>query len=139
MGGWWKFVNVQGWGRGLPKSNKWGQDEKQWVQNLVILRPNFWSFTDYDHLYIPLTSKKGKFQSQTIFLRNTNPFSIKPTVVQVKISEKNINISSWESLYQLQSLEIGHLMLPEIFPDKITLDINSTDKAVVQCDVPVKK
>ena len=41
---------------------------------------------DYDHLYIPLTSKKGKFQPQT-FSGNKNPFSIKPTVIQFKISE----------------------------------------------------
>ena len=33
---------------------------------------------DYDH-FIPLTSKKGKFQPQTnIFSENNNPFSIKP-------------------------------------------------------------
>ena len=44
-------------------------------------------------LYIPLTSKKCKFQPQTsIFPENNNPFSIKPTVVWVKISEKK-NIS----------------------------------------------
>ena len=43
---------------------------------------------DYDHLYIPLTSKYGKFQPQTIFLGSNNPFSIKPTVVWVKVSEK---------------------------------------------------
>ena len=45
---------------------------------------------DYDHLYcIPLISKKVKFQPQTsIIPGNSNPFSIKPTVVWVKISEK---------------------------------------------------
>ena len=30
-------------------------------------------------------------------------------------------------------------MLPETFPDKITLAIDFTDKAVVQCDVLVAK
>ena len=46
-------------------------------------------------LYIPLTSKKCKFQPQTsIFPWNNNPFSIKRTVVWVKISEKK-NISFW--------------------------------------------
>ena len=30
---------------------------------------------DYDHLYIPLTSEKGKFQPQTnIYPGNNNPF-----------------------------------------------------------------
>ena len=31
----------------------------------------------------------------------------------------------------------GHLMLPGVFPDKITPEIDFTDEAVVQCDVPV--
>ena len=30
-------------------------------------------------------------------------------------------------------------MLPGAFPDKVTLDIDLTDEAVVQCDVPVVK
>ena len=34
----------------------------------------------------------------------------------------------------------GHLMLPSgAFPDKFTIDIDFTDEAVVQCDVPVVK
>ena len=49
---------------------------------------------DYDYLHIPLISKQGKFQTQTnIFPGNSNPFSIKPAVVWVKISEKIINFS----------------------------------------------
>ena len=45
---------------------------------------------DYDYLYIHLTSTSGKLQPKTnIFPGNNNPFSIKPTVVWVKISEKN--------------------------------------------------
>ena len=31
----------------------------------------------------------------------------------------------------------GHLMLPGTFPDKVTTDIDFTDEAVAQCDVPV--
>ena len=30
-------------------------------------------------------------------------------------------------------------MLPGVFPDKVTSDIDFTDEAVVQCDVPVVK
>ena len=34
----------------------------------------------------------------------------------------------------------GHLLLPSgAFPDKVTIDIDFTDEAVVQCDVPVVK
>ena len=34
----------------------------------------------------------------------------------------------------------GHLMLPSgTFPDNVTRDIDFTDEAVVQCDVPVVK
>ena len=44
---------------------------------------------------IGLTSKKCKFQPQIgIFPGNNNPFSIKPTVVWVKISEKKTSIFS---------------------------------------------
>ena len=50
--------------------------------------------------YIPLTSKQGKFLPQTnIFSGNNNPFSIKPTVVWIKVSEKNIYCSSFRSRY----------------------------------------
>ena len=52
-------------------------------------------------LYIPLTSKKCKFQPQTsIFPENNNPFSIKPTGVWLKsFQKKNINFSSLRSRY----------------------------------------
>ena len=33
----------------------------------------------------------------------------------------------------------GHLILPVVFPDKITLVINFIDEAVIQCNVPVVK
>ena len=34
----------------------------------------------------------------------------------------------------------GHLMLPSgAFPDKVSSDIDFTDEAVVQCDIPVVK
>ena len=56
-------------------------------------------------LHIPLASKEGKFQPQTsIFPVNNNPFSIKPTVVWVEISEKkNISFSSLRSHYKQSS------------------------------------
>ena len=52
-------------------------------------------------LYIPLTSKKCKFQPQTSSLPgNNSPFSIKSTVLWVKISEKkNISFSGLRSRY----------------------------------------
>ena len=31
--------------------------------------------------------------------------------------------------------EYGHLMLPGVFPDKVTSDIDFKDEGVVQCDV----
>ena len=53
-----------------------------------------WMHPAYDNLYIALTSKKGKYQPQTnIFNGILNPFPIEPTVVLVKISERNINFS----------------------------------------------
>ena len=33
----------------------------------------------------------------------------------------------------------GHLMLPWVFPEKITPVIDFTDEAAVQCDTPVVK
>ena len=38
---------------------------------------------------------------------------------------------------EITALKYGHLMLPEVFPDKVTPDIEFTDDAVVQCFVPV--
>ena len=107
-----------------------------------------WVHLDYDHLYIPLTSKWGKFQPQTnISPGNNNPFSIKPsTVVWVKISEKkNINFFGLKSLYLFQirqnkGLKYGHLIPPWVFPNKIIpVVIDFTDEAVVQYDVPLVK
>ena len=37
------------------------------------------------------------------------------------------------------AIKYGHLMLPGAFPDNVTLDIDFTDKTVVQCDVTVVK
>ena len=89
---------------------------------------------DYDHLYIPLTSKWGKFLPQIIFLGNKNPFSIKYTVVRIKIS-------CLKSLYLFQSgqnnaVKIWAFHLPGAFPD-IYYDIDYTDETVAQCDIPV--
>ena len=48
---------------------------------------------DYDHLYIPLLPKKANSSYKpTFFCGNNNPFSIEPTVVWVKISEKKTSI-----------------------------------------------
>ena len=33
----------------------------------------------------------------------------------------------------------GHLMPSEAFPDKVSPDIDFTDEAVAQCDVPTEK
>ena len=53
--------------------------------------------SDNDHLYIPLTSKKGKFLPQiNISPGNNNPFSINPTVVWPKISEKTPVFPVWD-------------------------------------------
>ena len=103
-----------------------------------------WVHPDYDHLYIPLTSNYSQFQLQTIFLGNNNPFSIKPTVVQVKISKITSIFLVWNlftsfKVGRIMVLKYGHLMLPGSFPDKVTPAIDFTDEAVVQCDVPVIK
>ena len=70
------------------------------VVKIYIKMWKLWVHLDYDHLYIQLTSKLGKFLSQTnIFQGNSNPFSIKPTVARVKISEKCIIISGLKFPY----------------------------------------
>ena len=54
-------------------------------------------YPEYNHLYIPLTSKKGKFQPQTnIFPVNSNPFSILSLLL---CGSKNINFSGLRSRY----------------------------------------
>ena len=92
-------------------------------------------------LYIPLTSKKCRFQPQnSVFLRNNNPFSIKPTAVWVKsLQKKNINFSSLRSRYN-RLTNRKKLILPlekYFFKDgDITPDIYFADEVVLQCDVP---
>ena len=87
-------------------------------------------------------------QPQTnIFPWNNNPSSIKPsTVVWVKISEKkkkkkfpDLNLFTFFKVGIIMVSKYGHLMLPEVFLDKITLAIDFIDQAVVQCDVLVVK
>ena len=57
-----------------------------------------WMHLDYDHFYIPLTSKQGKFQPQAII------FPVKKAYCcVVKISEKNIIFSSLRSCYYNQT------------------------------------
>ena len=40
---------------------------------------------------------------------------------------------------EIMVLKYGHWMLLGAFPDNVTSDIDFTDEAVVQCDVPVVK
>ena len=40
---------------------------------------------------------------------------------------------------QIMVSKYGHLMLPGVFPDKVTTDIDFTDEAIVQSDVLVVK
>ena len=56
---------------------------------------------DCDHFVYSITSKKCKFQPQTsIFPGNNNSFSIKPTAVWIKISEKKyVSFSGLRSHY----------------------------------------
>ena len=96
-----------------------------------------WVHPDYGDLYIPLTSR---FQPQTnVFPVNNSPFSIKHTFVWVRISEKKNHQFFWfEILFkvgEIMVLKYGHLMLPGTFADKVTSDIDFTDKDVVQCDL----
>ena len=67
-------------------------------------------------MYIPLTSKKCKFQSQTsIFLGNNNPFSIKLTIVWVNFSEKNHQFFRFEiSLQQTSKLKETYFAIIKI-------------------------
>ena len=114
-------------------------------------------------LYIPLTSKKCTFPSQSsIFPENNNPFSIKPTekhqFFQFKISlqqaskqkethfviRKNFEVHDigTELFTIFQSEQNNGIKLwafdgySGAFPYKVTPDIDFTDKVVAQCDVP---
>ena len=104
---------------------------------------------DYDHLHIYLTSTLRQTAASNQHLsRKKKPFSIKPTVVQVKISGKNHQFFRFEislslalpahnSLSHLQLFKVGkimllkygHFMLPSgTFPDKVTPGIDFTMK-----------
>ena len=50
-----------------------------------------------------------------------------------------MNLLQFFELDKLLAVKYGHLMLPEAFLDKVTPDIDFTDEAVVQYDVPAKK
>ena len=45
----------------------------------------------------------------------------------------------FSKLGEIMVSKYGHLMLPGTFLDRVTPDIDLTDEAVVQCDVPVVK
>ena len=70
--------------------------------------------TDYDHFYIPVTSKKGKFQPKT-------------------------NIFPGNNMGKIMVPKCEHLMLLRGISRYFTSDIDFTDEAVVQCDSPVVK
>ena len=38
---------------------------------------------------------------------------------------------------EIMALKYGHLMLPGVYPDKVTTDIDFIDEPVVQCDFTV--
>ena len=85
------------------------------VTSVIKICSKMWELCmhpNYDNLYNPLTSKSGKFQPQTnIFPGNSNTFSIKPTAVWVKISEKSINFSGLRTSY-LKLANRKKLILP---------------------------
>ena len=90
-----------------------------------------WVHLDYDHMFISLTSKYGKFLPQSnIFLVNNNLLSIKFEIC--------LPFSKWVK-YEILVSKYGHLILPEAFQDQVNPDIDFTDEAVVHCDVPVVK
>ena len=66
---------------------------------------------------------------------NNNPFSIKPIVVKVKISQKK-NISFFGLISHYNRLANRKNGYSGAFPYKVTPDIDFTDEVVVQCDVP---
>ena len=78
--------------------------------------------------------------NQRCFSGNDNPFSIKPTVVRIKTSEK------WTSVFLVLNLftffekdktmvpKNQHLMLSGYFQINVP-DIDFTDEAVIPCDV----
>ena len=62
-----------------------------------------------------------------------------PAVVRVRISEKNHQFFPFFKVGEIMVRKYGHLILPGVFPDKITLVIDFTDEAVVQYDFQVIK
>ena len=100
-----------------------------------------WVHLDHDHLYIPLTFKNDNFQLQTnIFPGNNSEwyFSVFLLILLLcgsRFMKKKHQLSRFEkSLLLSLSLgsKYGHLMLPGVFPDKVTPNIDFTNKTVVQ-------
>ena len=50
-----------------------------------------------------------------------------------------MNLLQFSELDKLLAVKYGHLMLPGAFLDKVTPDIDFTDEAAVQYDVPAVK
>ena len=59
--------------------------------------------------------------------------------MRVKISEKNHQFFPFYEVGGIMVRKYEHLILPGVFPDKITLVIDFTDEAVVQYDFQVIK
>ena len=62
-----------------------------------------------------------------------------PAVVRVRISEKNHQFFPFFKVGEIMVRKYVHLILPGVFPDKITLVIDFTDEVVVQYDFQVIK
>ena len=60
--------------------------------------------------------------------------------INLKIRHKFVrNLFTFFKLGKIMLSKYGNLMLPRVFSDKAIPDIDFTDEAVVQCDVPVIK
>ena len=100
----------------------------------IIGVSGLWSFVYF------INFQKGKFQPQTnIVLENKNPLSIKPSSVvwSIFLKKKTSVFSVWNLFTVFEVIFYGHLVLPGVFPGKLTSVIDVTTDAVVQCEVPV--
>ena len=79
----------------------------------------------------------------TIFLGITTLFLLSLILLYrsgfLEKEKKNSHLFTFFKVGKIIVSEYGRLMLAGVFPDKMTPDIEFTDKAVVQCDVPVVK
>ena len=129
QGGWGKFVNIQG--KGVTKIKhvqaRWETGSKVWsfCDNVITechqcnfpekIFYNFsykkfilkcWNYGKLSGLWsfaCSINFKIRQIPSKNHFFENNNTSSIKPTVVLVKISKGNVNISDLKSVYLFQS------------------------------------